>query len=280
MTQQLAIVRENTDVLVFSDEKKRIIRDTYARDASDAEFVVFLERCQRAGLEPGVQMHFTKRVGKMTIVTAIDGFRLIAERTGKYAGNDDPVFSGDIAVGSKHGPAKATVTVWKVMPDGVRYPFTASARWDEYKPDQNDFMWKKMPYTMLGKCAEALALRKAFPQDLSGLYTADEMGQADNNVVSVPVEAASVLEAALADGVTPVMLDDYRALYKRGSALGLDMKPYLVDKSVARNRLAQLGKSLAAEINAFPTPAEEPPAASDTINAADLAMIRAQRGGN
>ena len=108
----------------------------------------------------------------MTIQTAIDGFRSIADRTGQYCSSDDPIFE------EKDGKlTKATVTVGKRV-QGVEGKFTATARWDEYYPDKNTFMWDKMPYTMLGKCAEALALRKAFPQQLSGLYTGDEMDQA------------------------------------------------------------------------------------------------------
>jgi hypothetical protein len=71
------------------------------------------------------------------------------------------------------------VTVYKII-GNVRCPFTASARWDQYYPgDEQGFMWRKMPHLMLGKCAEALALRKAFPAELSGLYIKEEMDQAD-----------------------------------------------------------------------------------------------------
>lgn len=79
-------------------------------------------------------------------------------------------------------PNKATVTVYRMV-SGTRVPFTASARWKEYAQTDKDgnpvAMWKKMPYLMLAKVAEALALRKAFPNDLSGLYTNEEMAQAD-----------------------------------------------------------------------------------------------------
>lgn len=75
---------------------------------------------------------------------------------------------------------KATVTVYKLM-GGMKCPFTASARWEEYCPfPPNDNMWRKMPYNQLAKCAEALALRKAFPAELSALRTDEEMAQAGN----------------------------------------------------------------------------------------------------
>ena len=102
---------------------------------------------------------------------------MVADRKG-LAGIDDPVY--DPSDESTPQPRKATVTVYRVI-GSQRCPFTASARWSEYAPDGKEgFMWKKMPYFMLGKCAEALALRKAFPADLSGIYADEEMDQARN----------------------------------------------------------------------------------------------------
>lgn len=118
----------------------------------------------------------------MTIQTGIDGYRLIADRTGLYAGNDDAIYEGK----DDSHPIKATVTVRKIV-HGEARAFTASARWSEYAQSFNGKpadMWKKFPYLMLAKCAEALALRKAFPQELSGLYTHEEMQQAD--VIDTP----------------------------------------------------------------------------------------------
>jgi len=151
-----------------------LIKRTVAKGTSDDEFKLFLYQAVRTGLDPlAKQIYAVMRGGRMAIQTGIDGFRLTADRTGKYAGSDDTVFSGegkDLA---------ATVTVYKIV-QNVRCPFTATARWSEYYPgDAQGSMWKRMPHTMLGKCAEALALRKAFPADLSGVYTADEMAQAD-----------------------------------------------------------------------------------------------------
>jgi hypothetical protein len=75
-------------------------------------------------------------------------------------------------------PSKATVTVKKVV-QGVICDFTATAKWSEYYPgDRQGMMWQKMPENMLGKCAEAKALRKAFPAVMGGLYVAEEMQQA------------------------------------------------------------------------------------------------------
>jgi phage recombination protein Bet len=152
-----------------------LIKRTIADGCSDDELALFLHVCQRTGLDPFARQIYAIRRGvRMTIQTGIDGYRLIADRTGCYMGNAEPVFEH-----SPDGqPTRATVTVWKLV-HGQRCPFTATAFWDEFCPARGqDQMWRKMPHTMLAKVAESLALRKAFPADLSGVYTTEEMSQA------------------------------------------------------------------------------------------------------
>lgn len=163
----------------FTREQVDLIKRTVANGATDDELALFLQQCRRTGLDPFAKQIYCIVRGKgdgrrATIQTGIDGYRLIADRSGLYAGNDDAVFEED--AGGK--PLKATVTVWKIV-GGQRCPFTATARLSEYKPSSYAGLWDTMPHVMLAKCAEALALRKAFPAELSGIYTAEEMQQAD-----------------------------------------------------------------------------------------------------
>ena len=159
------------------ESKIELIRRTVAAGATNDELELFFHQARRAGLDPlAKQIYYVKRKGKGVIQVGIDGLRLIADRTGKYAGSDDADFEG---TSDRGYPAKARVTVYKMV-QGQRCPFSATARWDEYYPgDDQGFQWRKMPHAMLAKCAEALALRKAFPADMSGLYIHEEMDQAD-----------------------------------------------------------------------------------------------------
>jgi len=177
----------------FDQDKIGLIKRTIAPDASDDELRLFLYQCQRTGLDPFArQIIFQKFKSKdgparMSIITSVDGYRLLADRTAKYAGSDDYRFDEGITeyehIQEKRGrPITATCTVYKIAKN-QRVPFTATVRWEEYYPGDGPrgFMWNKMPYLMLGKCAESLALRKAFPAELSGLYTAEEMEQANDD---------------------------------------------------------------------------------------------------
>lgn len=178
--------------LVFSDSELKLLREKNNK-LTDLEFDVFLATARRYRLNPLANQIYARLQDKteknpraVTYMTQIDGYRLIADRTGAYAGSDDAAFDNQAA----KNPGRATVTVYKIV-EGQRCAFTASARWEEYKPTNNSaaFMWNRMPFLMLGKCAEALALRKAFPNELSGLYTVEEMQQADD--ASDPPAAAA-----------------------------------------------------------------------------------------
>jgi len=166
-----------------------LIKSTIAKGASDDELRLFIQVCKGANLNPFLKQVFLvprwdSKEGKevRAIQVSIDGFRAIAESSNAYAGNDDPIFDGEseITFGKEKKstvkvPEKATVTVWKFV-EGQRYGFTATARWSEYYPGEKmGFQWHVRPYLMLGKCAEALALRKAFPKLLSGMYAQEEM---------------------------------------------------------------------------------------------------------
>ena len=172
-----------------------LIKNTVAKGSSDDELRLFVQVCKGANLNPFLrQAHLVpfwdskEGVERRAIIVGIDGFRAVAESSGAYAGNDDPIHEGENEIEievwgddkKKHPkklgtPVKSTVTVYKIV-GGQRYPFTATARWDEYYPGaKKGNQWHKMPYMMLGKCAEALALRKAFPKLLSGMYAAEEM---------------------------------------------------------------------------------------------------------
>lgn len=171
------VLKKQNDIISFDREKLDLIKKTVADGLSDLQFELLIARSKATGLDPlQNQIHGVVRQGKLTIQTGIDGFRLIAHRTGHYAGKDEAIFEIE-----KDGlPLSCKVTVYKHV-NGEKVKYTESARWSEYYPgDKQGFMWKKMPFTMLEKCAEAKALRSAFPSDLSGLYAEEEMHQADS----------------------------------------------------------------------------------------------------
>jgi phage recombination protein Bet len=192
-TQDLMTIHDAAQPLGFNRETVELLKDTLCRGASDEELRLFVEVCRRKNLDPFSRLiHFVRRWDStlrrevVTFQTGIDGFRLLAERTGKYEGQTKPLWCGPDGKWrevwlDKSPPAGAMVGVYRT---GFREAVFATATYAEFvqttKEGGPNSMWRKMPSNQLAKCAEALALRKAFPADLSGLHTVEEMGQADN----------------------------------------------------------------------------------------------------
>jgi len=181
-----------TDLVPYTNQQIDLIKRTIAVGSTDDELKLFISQCQRTGLDPfSKQIYFIKRGGKGTIQVSIDGLRLIAERTCQYAGSevwwcaDDGVWR-DVWLEGKP-PAAAKAVVKKVIA-GQIIATTAVARFASYAGDN---LWKKMPEVMIAKCAEALALRKAFPQETSGLYAAEEMDHADGGIAVRDIDTAT-----------------------------------------------------------------------------------------
>lgn len=188
MTQEITVHRDVSGPLEFSTEQVQLLRDGYAPSASEVEFRTLLEVARLRRLNPFLkQIHFVKRKTReengnwreaWTSQVSIDGLRAIAQRTGLYDGQDEPTYER-----TKDGLIlSARVCVYRK--DWSR-PAVGVARWEEYVQTTRDGsptkFWASMPHVMIGKCAEALALRKAFPEDLAGIYTDEEMDQADNS---------------------------------------------------------------------------------------------------
>jgi phage recombination protein Bet len=193
----------------MTPEQVELIKRTIAVGATNDELALFLAQCARTGLDAFArQIYFIKRKQKNadgtytlkgSVQVSIDGFRVVAERTGELNGQD-LAWCGDDGVWrdvwlSKENPAAARVIVYR---KGCDHGFPGVARWSEYQAGGP--MWQKMPATMLAKCAEALALRKAFPHQLSGLYTSDEMDQAKSAQPEAPAEVIRPLAELPQDG--------------------------------------------------------------------------------
>lgn len=167
----------------FTQDQVDLIKRTIAKDATNDELALFVHQAERSGLDPfSHQIWFTKRAGKMSILTGIDGYRLIGERTGRRAGSDT-YWCGDDGQWvdvwlSKAKPAAAKTVVKVVTPSGAIAEYSGIALWSEYGEKADGFMWPKMPAAQLGKCSEALAYRRAFPAEVTGLYVKEEMDQA------------------------------------------------------------------------------------------------------
>ncbi len=195
------VPEEKRELQVFNDEQVALIKRTICNGATDDELKLFINQCQRTGLDPFTrQIYFSKgKDGKVQIQATIDGLRLTATRNPDYAGQVGPFWCGKDGVWkdvwlADEAPAAAKVGVAK---RDWKEPLYAIALWKEYAPYFNDklaYQWQLRPALMLAKCAEALAIRKACPNEVSGIYTAEEMKEPELKAQIVDVETGEVTE--------------------------------------------------------------------------------------
>lgn len=198
----------------ISPTQLTLIKRTIAKDCNDDEFNLFVEVCKQTGLNPIRRQIYCLIYNKdkpekrqMAIITGIDGYRAIANRSGLYrpAGTEDMVWITDDSLKSELNPAgivEARYTAYKWHEASKTWmECQGIARWDEYAPIEEEWAWTEdeqtgkrsrkptgkrklsgkwisMARTMIMKCAEAAALRRGWPEDLSGTYVEEEMDRA------------------------------------------------------------------------------------------------------
>ena len=186
----------------FNADQVALIKSTIMSGKStptDSDLALFGMICQRSGLDPfAKQIYAIERGGKWTFQISIDGLRAIADRTGEYAGSDEPLFDEGLDLYTfeetdRKIPKVCKLTVWRNV-KGIRCPFVGIARYADYaKTAARSQIWAEMPTHMMAIRAECHALRKGFPQVqqvISELHSDEPIVEAE--IVQSAIESASL----------------------------------------------------------------------------------------
>lgn len=219
----------------LTEDQVKLIKRTICKGATDDELALFIATANRLGLDPFARQIFAvKRKEKrgeswidvMSIQVSIDGFRLVADRTGRYTPGSPTKYEHD-----SEGRLVCATAYVKKHSHGEWHEVPETAYYEEYvqtnRDKQPNAMWGRMPRVMLAKCAEARALRRAFPAELSGVYEPAEMDQADNPTPSYRAAGTAPKalplpeddERLLAEFVNATSIDELNAIAKRAPAL-------------------------------------------------------------
>jgi phage recombination protein Bet len=294
----------STELIKFDDKQLDIIKTTIAKGTTDEQFALFIQVCQMTGLNPFARQIYavvrnTKKrekvngvwqerwVPEMSIQTSIDGYRLLAQRSNEYQGQDGPYFLD--------GKTKEWLDYWiedyppvaarvGVLRKGFQKYLYAVAKFDSYvvrgyneatkKYDGEPMnLWAKMPEVMISKVAEALALRRAFPAELSGIYTKEEMDQADMPLPDVsptppsvhviqeqssdpeqeaePVESEVVESSPVPISTLRARVEEIKPTSRRGEVMVFERfyqavagKPYTSDDAISPDESVKLNRYL------------------------------------
>jgi phage recombination protein Bet len=215
-TRLIQAKNEHNNLLVYNTKSQingvdihvwNALKNSIYSGAKDESIMMVLDYCKAAELDPMQKpVHIVPmwdknlKCMKDTIMAGIGLYRIQAARSNQYAGVSEPEYGKTInskldGIAISH-PEWCKVTVKKIV-QGVLVEFAAKEYWVEnYATAKKDTtapntMWKKRPFAQLAKCAEAQALRKAFPELVSHHPTAEEM------------EGKSFIENDLTPDVTP-----------------------------------------------------------------------------
>lgn len=143
--------------------------------------------------------------------------RITAFRTGQMAGQDEPVFGNTVTFRGIEAPEWCRVTVYRFI-NNERCAFSHTEYFSEAcattKDGKPNSMWSKRPRGQLAKCAEAGALRKAFPDELGGVITADEVNEEPINQHSAatPDSGTTVIDTQSVELITPEQIKEIENL--------------------------------------------------------------------
>jgi phage recombination protein Bet len=187
------------------------LKNSLYTGARDESIKMVLDYCKAAKLDPmqkpvhivpmSVKNAQTGRYEYKDVVMAGVGlYRIQAARSNQYAGVSEPEFGEDVTCNL--GGAEITYPKWcrvtvKKIVNNTIVEFTAKEYWLENYAAKKDTatpntMWQKRPYGQLAKCAEAQALRKAFPEIVSQHLTAEEMEGKNFNDLEIEVNEIEV----------------------------------------------------------------------------------------
>ena len=229
----------------YTDSELKAMKSEYARSATQQQFDLWIAECRNRGLVPVkdvvLQVRATKEwnpdtkqkefVKKTVHITTIQALRKLAERTGKYAGqlpstwiyldNASKRTESDIPLPEPgtNRPMIPWAAKASVLRKGFEHPITVPARFEAYAQYfSNDGQqslnttWANRGPEQLEKCAEALALRKAFPEELGGLFLQEELRD-EETVAAVAQESTENVQPAAA----PVLVPEKKARKKKES---------------------------------------------------------------
>jgi hypothetical protein len=184
------------------------LKNSLYTGAKDESIKMVLDYCKAAKLDPmqkpvhivpmNVKNSLTGRYEyKDVVMPGVGLYRIQAARSNQYAGVSEPEFGEDVTcnlgVVDITYPKWCKVTVKKLVNNTI-VEFTAKEYWlENYATASKESiapntMWKKRPYGQIAKCAEAQALRKAFPEIISQHVTAEEMEGKDINDLEIEVK--------------------------------------------------------------------------------------------